>query len=430
MPVSSAHFRVIVIGGGPSGATVASLLARDGHRVLLLEKEHFPRFHIGESLLPCSTPLLEQLGVLEQMERVFLPKHGAEFVTADGSLERRYAFGDGSVPGPSQAFEVERSEFDKILLDNAARIGVDVRQGVQVTGVEFSDTEVRVEARSAEAGPLKFTAEFLVDASGQSSFLAGRLKLRSMDSQLRNYSVFSHFVGAERHSGLREGDISIVLVPEGWWWVIPLRNDRTSVGLVAPSASLKGQKPDTRFLESKIQSTPYLARRLARAERVADVRALSDWSYTSTRFVGQRFALVGDAAAFIDPVFSTGVYLGMSGAFRAARAIDQVLRRDRTAPRALADYERFVRRNVQIYRKFVHGFYDPAFVEVLLQPSDWMGLRAAITSLLAGFGVESADVRWRASLFRMVARANRHLRLVPRLPERRSARPGVLSPFR
>jgi flavin-dependent dehydrogenase len=238
------RYDVIVIGGGPAGATLATLLARGGRRVIVLEKEQFPRFHIGESLLPCSIPLFEKLGILPELARRFLPKHAAEFVTGDGSVSRRYTFQDGLVKGPVSAYEVDRAELDQIMLDNAAACGAEVRHGALVTGVEFPGDSAKVTLRDAAGVESELVADFVVDASGQQSLLAGRMKLRRMDPELKNFSVFSHYEGAARYSGEREGDISIVLVPEGWWWVIPLRGDRTSVGLVAPSRVLAGRKPD------------------------------------------------------------------------------------------------------------------------------------------------------------------------------------------
>lgn len=413
------RYDAIVIGGGPAGATVSTLLAKKGLSVCLFEKEHFPRFHIGESLLPCSVPYFRELGILPELERRFLPKYGAEFVTADGSTQRRYGFEAGLVPGFDSAFQVDRAEFDGILLENARRSGAAVEQGVQVTGFELRPDEVRVTTRNGDGTKGEARAEVLVDASGQSSLLAGRLKLRCMDPQLKNFSVFSHFEGATRYSGKREGDITIVLVPEGWWWVIPLANDRTSVGLVAPASALGARKPDERYFSEQIARSSYLTSRLAGARRIAPVRTISDWSYSSERLAGDRWLLVGDAGAFVDPVFSTGVYLGMSGAFRAAEAIEQAFLRARFDRRQFSSYERWVKRGVGTYREFVRGFYHPAFVEVLLAPSDWMGLRRAITSLLAGHGVDRFEVNWRVLLFRWIARINRILRLAPRLPGRR-----------
>ena len=421
--MTSSAFDVIVIGGGPSGAAVATRLVQRGRRVLLLEKEHFPRFHIGESMLPCSMPLIEELGAMPRLEAAeFLPKHAAEFVTADGSLKRRYAFADGLVPGPGSAYEVDRSEFDKLLLDNAIERGVDVRQGLQVIRFDLDRARgVDVVARAEDGTETTYHAEMLIDATGQSSLLAGRLGLREMDQELKNFAVFSHYEGASRYSGDAEGDISVVLIPEGWWWVIPLKNNRTSVGLVAPSRTLHGQKPDQAYLDAQIAQTPFLRERLAGATRIAPVRSVSDYSYVSRQVAGDRFVLVGDAAAFIDPVFSTGVYLGLVSAFRAAEAVELALRSQKFDRSQFVAYEREVLKNVATYKRFVKGFYTPEFVDVLMSPSDWLELRAAITSLLAGYGVDRFQVNWRVLVFRAIARANKRFGLVPRVLERRAS---------
>jgi flavin-dependent dehydrogenase len=416
-------YDVIVVGGGPAGSTVAARLRQHGRSVVLFEKERFPRFHIGESLLPCSMPLFEKLGVMPALERAnFLPKHAAEFVTADGSVTRRYAFADGLIPGSGSAYEVDRSEFDKVLLDHAATLGVTVEEETQVTQFECDLTRgASVVVRDQHGAEREVTAEFLIDATGQGSMLAGRLGLREMDQGLKNFAVFSHFEGATRHEGPREGDISIVLVPEGWWWVIPLRGDRTSVGLVAPARKLKGRKPDQAYFEERIAATPYLKERLAKAERVAPVRSVSDYSYVSRRSAGDRWLMVGDAGAFIDPVFSTGVYLGMCGAFEAARYVDRALSTGNYKASAHGGYEAYVREIVSRYRSFVKGFYTPEFAEVLMAPSDWLKLRAAITSLLAGHGVDHFEVNWRVMVFRAIAKLNMHVSVVPRLAGRREA---------
>jgi flavin-dependent dehydrogenase len=261
----------------------------------------------------------------------------------------------------------------------------------------------------------------LIDASGQSSLVASRLRLRRMDAALKNFAVFSHFTGAGRGAGEREGDISVVLVPGGWWWVIPLAGDKTSVGLVAPAHLLAGRKPDEAFFAERIEATPYLRQRLCAARRIAPVRTASDYSYVCSRFAGDRWVLVGDAAGFIDPVFSTGVYLGISSALRAAAAVDRALSKRRLRRGAFRGYERWLGRAFTVYRGFVQGFYTPEFVEVLMHPSDRLQLRQAVTSLLAGYGVDHFDVTWRIWIFRAITRLNRRLELTPRLAGRREA---------
>ena len=417
----TAKYDVIVIGGGPSGSTVAARLAQRGRRVVLLEKEHFPRFHIGESLLPCSMPLLEELGAMPALlKHGFLPKYAAEFVTADGSLTQRYAFADGLIPGAPSAFEVDRAEFDHLLLKNAARLGVEVREGATVTRFEFGRESAEVTVRDDSGAETRISAQLLIDATGQTSFLAGKLGMREMDQGLKNFAVFSHFEGATRHEGKREGDISVVLVPGGWWWVIPLAGGRTSVGQVGPSSLLRGKKPDEAYFHEQIAATPYLAQRLGQATRVGPVRTISDYSYVSQRLAGDRFVLVGDAGAFIDPVFSTGVYLGMVGAFRAAEAVDAALSAGRYSRREFVDYEAWVLKQVETYKKFVKGFYKPEFVELLMAPSNFLDLRAAVTSLLAGFGVDRPEINARVLVFLGLAKLNKRFTLVPRLSGRRA----------
>jgi flavin-dependent dehydrogenase len=414
---------VIVVGGGPAGAAVAARLARLGHEVLLFEKERFPRFHIGESLLPCSLALFRELGVMPALEKAdFLPKYAAEFVTPDGSARQRYAFADGLVEGSPSAFQVDRSEFDRVLLEHAKVEGVRVLEEHQVVKFRVELAErVEVTVRTAGSAELTARAEMLVDASGQNALVASRLGLRQMEPELKNFAVFSHFEGAARATGLAEGDISVVLVSEGWWWVIPLRNDRTSIGFVGPARALGGRKPDEAFLTEGIAAAPYLAERFARARRVADVRTISDWSYTSRALAGDRFVLVGDAGAFIDPVFSTGVHLGLTGALRAAAAIDRAVRARRFERGSFLEYERDMRRLVATYTELVKGFYRPEFGELLLHPSDRFGLRRAVTSLLAGHGAGRFDIAWRVALFHQLVRANKRFALVPRMPDRRAS---------
>jgi flavin-dependent dehydrogenase len=417
---------VIVVGGGPAGSAVAARLARLGRRVLLFEKERFPRFHIGESLLPCSVALLRELGAMPALERAdFLPKYAAEFVTPDASKRQRYAFADGLIEGAPSAFQVDRSEFDAVLLDHARAEGALVFEEHQVVKFRADLADgVEVTVRDSSGVEVTKRARMLVDASGQSALVAGRLGLRQMEPELRNFAVFSHYEGAGRASGPTEGDISVVLVPDGWWWVIPLRRDRTSVGFVGPARSLAGRKPDESFLREALEAVPYLSERLAKATRVAPVRTISDWSYTSRALVGDRFLLVGDAGAFIDPVFSTGVHLALTSALRAATAVDSALRTGRFERATFLDYERGMRRLVGTYTELVKGFYRPEFGELLLHPSDRFGLRRAVTSLLAGHGADRFDVAWRVALFHQIVRANRHFSLVPRMPERRAERRG------
>jgi flavin-dependent dehydrogenase len=260
-----------------------------------------------------------------------------------------------------------------------------------------------------------FRADYVVDAGGQSALLARRFGEREMDPELKNFAVFAHYTGAERYTGDREGDITIVLGIDHWWWVIPLTEDRTSVGMVGRSHYLRGQKPDSTYFDAQLSMNPVLAKRFHAASRVLPVRTISDYSYTCRKVVGDRWLLVGDAAAFLDPVFSTGVCLGMLQGFRAADAVDSALS-GANARRAFQAYARYQKSSVGTFCKFVRGFYTPELVELLMAPSDTLELRRAVTTLLSGQGVDRFPIAWRITLFRSLARMNRVWRLAPRLP--------------
>jgi flavin-dependent dehydrogenase len=407
-------FDAIVIGGGPAGSTTAARLAQLGRKVVLLEKERFPRFHIGESLLPASVPVFELLGLKAEMDARYLRKNAAEFVTGAGTCHQRYPFAEALAARVGHAYEVDRASFDQLLLECAARHGADVRQEAEVTDFDVGTDEVSVGLRGASGGE-RLEARVLIDASGQRSMVAGRLGLRKMLPELKNVAVFGHYENAERHSGDREGDITIVLDTNAWWWVIPLATGVTSVGWVSASRNLDGRKPDATFFDEVIASTPYVAKRLAAARRVLPVRAVSDYSYTSQQFTGDRWLLVGDAAAFIDPVFSTGVCLGMQSAVRAAKSVDAALTRGDTRRSAFRDYDRYLRLAVDTYKSFVEAFYRPGFSDILLHPNDRLSMRPAVTALLSGDAVGRRDVAWRVGLIRALGRANAVLPLVPRV---------------
>ena len=421
--VNDATHDVAIIGGGPSGSTCAALLAQAGRRVVLFEKERFPRFHIGESLLPYNLDLFRRLGVLEELDATFVQKWGVKLYSSDGSVFHRIRFEDALDPGYPMAYQVLRSRFDEILLRNARRLGVEVREGHTVVEAAPSWRDgCSVVARDASGATVRTRARFLVDASGRDAFVAARRGLRVMLPRLRKAAVFAHYEGVERPAGREGGDIVLIFLRNGWFWLIPLPDDRTSVGLVTDGNVIKssGLAPE-HVLETAIERCPAARSHLERARRVSEVYAASDYSYRCRRRVGDGFLLVGDAGAFIDPVFSTGVWLGMSSARAAADRLVAAFDRDGVrgeslAPATFAGYERDARRHFATYLGFVTRFYEPGFIDLFLRPSARLQLKEAVTTLMAGKADPPLAMRARLGLFYFALWLHRSFGVFPRVP--------------
>ena len=372
---------VLVIGAGPAGSTTSTLLARKGFSVTLLERERFPRFQIGESLLPFNNDIFHRLGIFEQLEQGdFVPKYGAEFVTGDRSLGYTFRFDQNLAAPHDRAFQVTRAKFDELLMRTASEAGVVVRQETQVVGVDISDPR-RAVVTTASGETLE--ARFVVDASGHNAFLASRLGGRTHIEQLKSVATFAHYRNVPRPPGREGGNIVVVVLRDAWFWMIPITKEIMSVGLVASRDHVVscGLRPEE-LLEKTIRETPYTAERMKDAERVSEVRSRKDFSYAMEHIVGENFALVGDAAGFLDPIFSTGVYMAMKAAGVASDAIEARLRRGDMRP--LHHYERSFQRAIGRYLRFVSNFYTRPFLELFLQPAPRFGLIQAIVRVLAG----------------------------------------------
>ena len=423
MPARDFTHDVAVIGGGPSGSTAASLLAAAGRRVVLFEKERFPRFHIGESLLPFNLDLFRRLGVLDPLKACFVEKWGVQLLSSDGSVGHRIRFEEGFAPGHPMAFQVLRSRFDEMLLHNAVARGADVHQGhTVVEAVPSHRHGCDVVALARDGSTVKARARFLLDASGRNAFVASRRRLRVMTPTLRKAAVFAHYEGVARAAGRDAGDIVLIFLRDGWFWMIPLPDARTSVGLVTDGTVVKssGLSPEE-LLETSLDRCPAARERLRGATRASEVLAESDYSYACLELAGDGYLLVGDAAAFIDPVFSTGVWLGMSSAEVAADILVDALQRDdgsgeSLAPHAFASYERRVRRHVRTYSQLVTQFYSPGFMDLFLQPSARFRIKEAVISLMAGMFDPPPAIRTRLACFYLAVRLQRSLNLFPRVP--------------
>lgn len=405
---------VVVIGGGPAGSTAATLLRQRGFDVLLVERERFPRFQIGESLLPYNNDLLDRLGLTPKLEvGEFHPKYGAEFVTGDGEIGYTFRFDRNLPEAYHRSFQVKRAEFDLVLLRNAAEQGVEVREETPVASVQLDDPRrAVVQLTNGES----VEARFVIDASGHGSIVGQRYGKKSEIEALKKVSFFAHYRNVPRPSGRDAGNTIIVVLRDAWFWLIPVTTDVMSVGLVVERDHfLKcGLQPE-QLLERTICDTPFMAERMQAAERVTPVYARKDFSYAMKRMVGPNFALVGDAAGFIDPIFSTGVFMAMKGADVAATAVERRLRGG--SMRLLRAYQRSVNRALHRYYRFIANFYRREFLEVFMQPQPKFGLLQAIVGVLAGniFTKSLPDLMRLELFFALVRIQRRNGMIAPRI---------------
>ncbi len=378
---------VLVIGGGPAGSAAAALLAGRGYRVALLEKSRHPRFHIGESLLPANLPLLEKLGVAEEVRAIGMVKWGAEFVSPVHERSSTIQFCDAWDKSMPYAYQVRRSAFDEILIRNAARKGAEVIEGCRVREVDF-DADGRgaaIRAEHDDGRVAHWRARFVIDASGRDTFLGNTFKAKHRHPKHNSAAIYAHFEGAKRHCGKDEGNISIFWFEHGWFWFIPLADGITSVGAVAwPYYMKRRDKPVREFFLDTIAMCPKLTERLAGAQIVSEVEATGNYSYVCDRSHGPNYLLLGDAYAFVDPVFSSGVMLAMQSAFSGTDAVDQCLREPARAAQALAQFDRVMRHGPREFSWFIFRVTNPTMRGLMMAPRNILRMKEAVLSVLAG----------------------------------------------
>ncbi len=377
---------VLVVGGGPAGATIAALLARQGRDVVILEKAHHPRFHIGESLLPANGPLFDRLGVRDRVERMGMAKWGVEFVSPTHAHRSFVEFGDAWDKSMPYAWQVRRSELDEMLFGHAAACGARTFEGWRVRGVQFDADAATVLAVQDGGSAQSWRARYVVDASGRDTLLANKQGSKRRNRKHNSAALFGHWRGAQRLEGKLEGNISIFWFQHGWFWSIPLADGQTSVGAVCWPHYLKSRdKPLKAFFLDTISMCPRLAERLAGAELVDDaVHATGNYCYSSTHATGARYVMLGDAYAFVDPVFSSGVYLAMVSAFEGAELVATCLDRPARAAAARRRFEALMRKGPREFSWFILRMTNPAMRDLFMYPRNVLRVKEALLSLLAG----------------------------------------------
>jgi len=390
-------FDFAVAGGGPAGSSAAISLGQQGHSVVLFERETFPRFHIGESLLSTANDAFAALGVTKKIEAACFPKKwGARLYTHDGQSGRYVDFANAWKVTRPQTYQVCREEFDRILLERARDVGVDVREACNVITCEFtSDAAILDVASRGDSATGRVRVRALVDATGRGGMIARKFNLRSEEPRLANIAIYSHYTNVPRLEGPRPDDIRLIARDDaGWFWLIPISKELTSVGVVLPKDLYRrlangGSSEET--LNRTISDTPIVEELMRNARREWPVRVEKDFSYSASAYAGDRWILAGDAGSFLDPVFSTGVSIAMESGIEAADELHRALARNDFSASSFAAFSGRQRKRFETFRRFVVGFYTPQFRDVFFSPEPPKLIFRSVVTMLAG--------RWNAGLW-------------------------------
>jgi flavin-dependent dehydrogenase len=397
---------VLIIGGGPAGSTFGSIIAGKGWDVTLLEKGRHPRFHIGESLLPMNMPILERLGVLEAVRRIGVSKLGADFTIGNSNAEHKtFYFREALGRSPALAFEVRRSEFDQILFENCKAAGVRTLEEACVRQVELMENgSHRVTATDANGNKLGYESRFLVDASGRDTFMSSANGWKKRNRKHASAAIFGHFHGVTRRAGEDQGNISLYWFEQGWIWMIPLQDGVMSIGAVCVPSYLRTRRGSLdEFLLETLNSIPETRARIKDALSAMPAQATGNYSYLSERMCGPGYLMIGDAYAFIDPVFSSGVFLAMTSAEKGIAAAEAWLSGNQRAyKRACRQFESEMKKGLAAFSWFIYRFTTPAMSNLMGNPRNVLQVMQAVISMLAGDVFSNHRVRRRLLVFKSI----------------------------
>ena len=395
---------VLVVGGGPAGSTISALLAERGWNVRVLEKDSHPRFHIGESLLPQSVPMLKRLGVLPEVEKIGIIKYGAQMVSHRYGRTQMFYFSKAFDESQPYAFEVKRSEFDTILAQNAIAKGAHFSEGVRARHVDFRPGRPSlVHTEDREGCTATWEARFVVDASGRDTFLSAQLGGKHRSKKHGSVAIFGHFAGVSRLPGMDEGNITAGWLRDGWCWLIPFKDGTMSVGVVCHPDYIRSNKASLdQLLLDTLRQSPPIAERMTQATPLTTTYAAAHFSYRRTTMSGEGYLMIGDAFAFIDPVFSSGVHLALNSGTMGAEVVDAYLRGSAEYPVRVKEFDRTVRRGIDTFSWFIHRFNQPAFESLFVSTNRPPKMERAVLSLLAGDVFAQSKARFPLFLFKIV----------------------------